>query len=389
LENQQNGMLPDVLPTGNFGSHGKERFEMLKNVVKDRPLMCMEFWVGWFDAWGREKHATSNLEENIKDFDEMLEIGNVNIYMFHGGTNFGFMNGSNYYDHLEPDVTSYDYDAVLTEDGQITPKYEAFQKIIAKYTQLPKVSFTTNIVRKAYGKLTCNDKVSLLANIDTLAEGIHSPYPLNMEALGQNYGYILYRSTIKKEKKECKIKLLGATDRALIFANGVLIATKYDKELNEEFLFPLETEETQIDILVENMGRVNFGPNIEKQKKGIREGVLVDGAFHSNWTHYCLPMEHTNAVPFGKQYEANTPAFYRFTFEADELGDTFVDLSSWGKGCVWVNNFLLGRFWKIGPQKRLYIPAPLLKKGTNEIVVFETEGDVKKSLSLFDQPDLG
>lgn len=117
--------------------------------------MCTEFWVGWFDHWGNGGHMRGDLEQSVKDLDKMLELGHVNIYMFEGGTNFGFMNGSNYYDELTPDVTSYDYDAVLTEDGQITEKYNRYKEVIQKYREIPDVHFSTKITRKAYGHITC------------------------------------------------------------------------------------------------------------------------------------------------------------------------------------------------------------------------------------------
>ena len=134
--------------------------------------MCTEFWVGWFDHWGNCGHMRGNLDESTKDLDKMLELGHVNIYMFEGGTNFGFMNGSNYYDELTPDVTSYDYDALLTEDGQITPKYKAFREVIRKYTEIPEVELSTEITRQSYGKLEVKRSTSLFANKDRLAKAV-------------------------------------------------------------------------------------------------------------------------------------------------------------------------------------------------------------------------
>ena len=163
------GRLPGVLPTGNFGSKTEERFEVLKKYTEGGPLMCTEFWVGWFDHWGNGGHMRGNLEESTKDLDKMLEMGHVNIYMFEGGTNFGFMNGSNYYDELTPDVTSYDYDAVLTEAGDFTVKYDKYREVIGKYTQLPQVTFSTDIKKKDYGALKVQEKVSLFRVLDDLS----------------------------------------------------------------------------------------------------------------------------------------------------------------------------------------------------------------------------
>ena len=384
------GKLEGVLPTGNFGSKMKEQFAVLKEHTNGGPLMCMEFWVGWFDHWGNGGHKTSNMEENCKDLDEALQYGNINIYMFIGGTNFGFMNGSNYYDELTPDVTSYDYDAVLTECGDITPKYEAFKEIIGKYAKLPEIEFTTKIEKKAYGKLSCKEKVGLFESLEDISAPVTDFYPKSMEKLGQSYGYTLYRSSLVKEKKLEKIRLYNANDRAKIYISQEPVATLYDRELLIEHDISYDFDKgSSIDILMENMGRVNFGPYLDKQRKGIDGSVVINGLQHMNWEHYTLPLDNLYKLDFTKGFKEQKPAFYRFEFLAEEKGDTFVDMEGWGKGCVFINGFNLGRFWEIGPQKRLYLPAPLLKDGINEIIVFETEGKASEELVLCDKPDLG
>lgn len=393
-ENMNGGKLPGVLPTGNFGSRTKERFELLKQYTDGGPLMCTEFWVGWFDHWGNGGHMKGNLEESTRDLDEMLAQGHANIYMFEGGTNFGFMNGSNYYEELTPDVTSYDYDAVLTEDGRITEKYGRYQEVIAKYREIPEVVFTTEIRQKAYGTLAVEDKVSLFATLEDISDPVTSPYPQSMERLGQYYGYILYRTSLDTEENLERIHLWEANDRANILVDQKPVLTLYDRELlTEHTLVEAVTWEKNaaatLDILVENMGRVNFGPRMEHQRKGIDQCVQINGHMHNNWQQYPLSLEQIEQVDFTKAYQENTPAFYRFHFEAQELADTFLDFEGWGKGCVFVNGFNIGRFWEIGPQKRLYIPAPLLRKGRNEIILFETEGKCRETITLEDEPDLG
>ncbi|MCR5753197.1 MAG: beta-galactosidase, partial [Acetatifactor sp.] len=272
------GTIEGVLPTGNFGSRTEERFQTLREYTKGGPLMCTEFWVGWFDHWGNGGHMKGNLEESVQDLDKMLELGHVNIYMFEGGTNFGFMNGSNYYDELTPDVTSYDYDAVLTEDGQITEKYLRYREVIAKYREIPKVAFTTDIRRKAYGSLKVKEKVSLSAVLEEISTPVESVTPISMERLGQNYGYILYRSTLDTEEKLEKIRLWKANDRAHIFVDSEPVATLYDRELLSEKELNVSIKKgALLDILVENMGRVNFGPLLENQRKGIDQCVQING----------------------------------------------------------------------------------------------------------------
>ena len=384
------GCMEGVLPTGNFGSHTKERFEILKKYTKGGPLMCTEFWVGWFDHWGNGGHMTGNLEQSVKDLDDMLKLGHVNIYMFEGGTNFGFMNGSNYYDELTPDVTSYDYDGVLTEDGQLTEKYQRYKEVISRYADIPEISFSTEIKRKAYGTLKVQDKVSLSETLNTLSRGVESVYPLSMEKLGQNYGYILYRSVLEREQSFEKIRLWRANDRANILVDETPVKVLYDRELLTEHEVKAElSEHSVLDILVENMGRVNFGPRMEEQRKGIDGCVQINGHIHHNWEIYPLPLNNIEKIDFSGGYREGVPSFYRFRFETEEPGDTFLDFAGWGKGCVFVNGMNIGRFWEIGPQRRLYIPAPVLKKGKNEIIIFETDGKANGEIVLHSEPDLG
>lgn len=408
------GCIDGIHPTGNFGSRTKERFAVLAPYAKGGPLMCAEFWVGWFDHWGNGGHMHGN-PESPQDLDDMLDMGHVNIYMFEGGTNFGFMNGSNYYDELTPDVTSYDYDALLTEAGDLTEKYHKFQKVISKYAPIPKVEFTTEIKKKAYGKLTAVSQTGLLQNLENLSEPIVDNFPVCMEKCGQSYGYILYHSTLKHEQNIERIRLWGANDRANIFVDGRRVVNLYDRELDGEYdvlagavkkaqdvnAAPADEEaktqnepvtfakDAPIDILMENMGRVNFGPLMERQRKGIAECVQINGHIHYNWTMYPLPLDNIDRLDFDRDCTEGLPAFYRFELEVDEACDTFLELDGWGKGCVFLNGFNLGRYWEIGPQKRLYIPAPLLKPGKNEIVVFETEGKSTGVIELKDEPDIG
>ena len=388
--NLKGGRLTGVLPTGNFGSKTEERFDELKKFTNGGPLMCTEFWVGWFDHWGNGGHMRGDLEQSVKDLDKMLELGHVNIYMFEGGTNFGFMNGSNYYDELTPDVTSYDYDAVLTEDGQITEKYNRYKEVIQKYREIPEVHFSTKITRKAYGTLHVQDKVSLFSVINDLSTPVSNSFPQSMEQLGQNYGYILYHSTLHTENRIDKIRLWEANDRANIFINKKPVKILYDRELLEEQDLNIAFEQnSDFDILVENMGRVNFGPRMEHQRKSIAQCVQLDGHMHNHWLQYTLPLDNIEKVDFTKEYEKGLPGFYRFTLTVNEPADTFLAFDGWGKGCIFVNGFHIGRFWEIGPQKRLYIPAPLLKNGQNEIIVFETDGKSCDTITLMDEPDVG
>lgn len=211
-----------------------------------------------------------------------------------------------------------------------------------------------------------------------------------MEKLDQSYGYILYRSALEREQNLEKIRLWGANDRANIFVDQKPLITLYDRELLKEAEVKADFESgALLDILVENMGRVNFGPLMESQRKGIAGCVQLNGHMHYNWEMYTLPLNNLEKLDFSKGYEEGTPGFYKFVFEVEEAGDTFLDFGGWGKGCAFLNGFNLGRFWEIGPQKRLYIPGPLLKEGRNEIILFETDGKTAPEISLKAEPDIG
>lgn len=390
LDMLDNGSVQDVaLPTINCGSDVKEHFVKLKQFHgEDRPLMVMEFWIGWFDAWGDKEHHTREAESAAAELDDILKEGSVNIYMFHGGTNFGFTSGANYYDKLSPDTTSYDYDALLTEWGDFTPKYEAFKQVIARYTEIPEVQFSTSISKKAYGEVAVKEKVSLFSIVDKLAKAVESPYPLTMESLDQSTGYVLYQTNLGKPRRIEDFRLIQCADRAQVFINDKLIFTKYDQHMEDKEIFELPDPQNELKILVENMGRINYSVKMNTQHKGIKGGVIVNGAFQSRWQHYALPLDNLELVDFSKDYVSGTPAFYRFELEVDEAGDTFLDFTGWGKGVAWINGFNLGRYWEIGPQQRLYIPGPLLTKGINEVILFETEGKAGDTIRFEDTPSL-
>jgi beta-galactosidase len=286
------GQLEGALPTGNFGSGCEKQFAVIKRQMpENKPLMNMEFWAGWFDAWGNKIKRRSILKINKTDYEYVVKNGhNINIYMFHGGTNFGFMNGSNYYGKLSPDTTSYDYDAPLSEDGQITKKYNAFREIVKKYKDVPDIEFSTNIERKAFGRIAWTEQADLLENLDVFGRGQKTVSPLSMEEAGQATGYILYRTELKPDEKADEIIFKKCADRVQVFADSKKRITAYDKEISSEGhgIWPFnykegkiwkpETEKgARLDFLVENLGRVNFGHKLEEQKKGLSDDVLVNG----------------------------------------------------------------------------------------------------------------
>ena len=384
------GRTEGVFQTGNFGSQTKERFAVM-TAHGIKPLMCMEFWCGWFDHWGCGGHSTTDAAVCAKDFADLLALGHVNIYMFHGGTSFGLMNGSNDYDRLTPDTTSYDYDAPLSEDGRETEKYRRFKAAIEAHqgAPVPPVEIA-EIPRAAYGEAKHLAAAPLLP-LAAARPAHHHVTPQSMERLGQDVGYTLYRTTLVNERELRSLQLVGANDRAQVFLDGQPIVTLYDRELLKAHVFetPVPVRPGAVlDILVENLGRVNYSYKIEQQRKGIDGAVVLNN--HQRYGWYMFVLDEAAMLAMRPQGEsgAQGPAVHLLTFEVNQCADTFLDLSAWGKGTVFLNGFTLGRFWEIGPQKRLYIPAPLLREGENELLIVETEGRFGKA-TLESEPALG
>lgn len=385
------GTLPNVWKTINFGSRTEESFKMLENYQTNMPKMVMEFWIGWFDHWEHE-HITRKADDIREELIYMLENDiSVNFYMFHGGTNFGFMNGANYHDEQRCTVTSYDYDALLTEAGDLTEKYHLVKDILKKYEHKIKKHknhkyFSLKESKKMnYGDVEFTEYGTFKENLDLISKHYTSPYPLTMEELDQDYGFILYKTTIKGKLEALKLNLQEVRDRALVYLNGEYQGV-IDRNNKQEILLSADGPESTLEILVENMARINYGPLL-KDPKGITEGVRIGNQFLFNWDIYTIPLKDIENIKYGNGNKEEYPTFYRGSFEVKEVGDTYLDFEGWEKGVVFINGFNLGRYWKAGPQKRLYLPAPLLKEGTNEIVVFELHKDNKK-MSLKEEAKL-
>lgn len=385
------GTLPNVWKTINFGSRTEESFKMLENYQTNMPKMVMEFWIGWFDHWEHE-HITRKADDIREELIYMLENDiSVNFYMFHGGTNFGFMNGANYHDEQRCTVTSYDYDALLTEAGDLTEKYHLVKDILKKYEHKIKKHknhkyFSVKESKKMnYGDVEFTEYGTFKENLDLISKHYTSPYPLTMEEIDQDYGFILYKTTIKGKLEALKLNLQEVRDRALVYLNGEYQGV-IDRNNKQEILLSADGPESTLEILVENMARINYGPLL-KDPKGITEGVRIGNQFLFNWDIYTIPLKDIENIKYGNGNKEEYPTFYRGSFEVKEVGDTYLDFEGWEKGVVFINGFNLGRYWKAGPQKRLYLPAPLLKEGTNEIVVFELHKDNKK-MSLKEEAKL-
>ena len=381
------GTIEGCLPTLNFGSRVEENFKAHDELFPDTPKMCMEMWNGWFDAWGDDKHHTTSAQDYAKVVDDMLTRGSLNMYMFIGGTNFGFTSGANHYERFAPDVTSYDYDAMLTECGDITPKYMAVREVIKKHIGEDLPEIPANREKKAYGKFKLTESEGFFSALSELATPVHADVPRCMEKYGNGYGFIAYRTVLNRDYEDVVLSFERIGDRAQIYINDNLVDILY---INDRLETKISAKAGDVlTVLCENMGRTNFGPKM-MFKKGIAGRCLLDKRIHFNWDVYTLPMNNLDKLSFdGKAFNEKS-AFYRGYFNIENPKDTFLKLPNFTKGFVVINGFNLGRYWEIGPQQTLYVPASVLKDGKNEIIVFESDGlKGDAEIEFVDTPILG
>jgi len=367
------GHLPGLLPAIN----GVDNPTKIRNIINKNhdgkgPYYVAEWYPAWFDWWGTQHH-TVKADHFVGRLDTVLAAGiSINMYMFHGGTTRGFMNGANYNDSspYEPQVSSYDYDAPLDEAGNATDKFMKFRAVIEKHLPagqvLPPVPAAKPAITIPGIRLT--ESMPVLKNLPAYTSNVT---PLTFEDLNQAYGYVLYRTHITGGQT-AELKLDELRDYAVIMVNGKTVGT-LDRRLNKNSLpVTLPKGPVTLDILVENLGRINFGKYLLQNKKGITKNVLFNGDVIKHWEMFKLPMSHVGDINFVNAPVAKaTPAFKKGTFNLKQVGDTYLDMSKWGKGVVWVNGHNLGRYWSVGPQQSLYLPAEWLKKGSNSIMVFE------------------
>ncbi|MGA8340488.1 MAG: beta-galactosidase [Candidatus Sulfotelmatobacter sp.] len=373
------GTLPDIHAVVNFGpGEAKTEFAKLQKFRRGHPLMSGEYWDGWFDHWGEHHHVT-NASQQAQELDWILSRGySINLYMFHGGTSFGFMNGANFGKAYEPDVTSYDYDSPVSESGALTKKYFAFRDVIAKHrpgVKIPDPPAPLSVIELPEFELKAS--APLWSN---LPNPVAVDTPRSMETFGQSYGYILYRTKIK-ERIAGQLQIREMRSYARVYVNGKPAGT-LDRRLKQDRL-PIEAgAESTLDILVEGTGRINFTTELRSERQGINGPVTLAGKELSGWQVFPLRMDDLLKLQFSKMnaHAPSGPAFYRGQFDLHDTGDTFLDTRGWGKGAVWINGHALGRFWNLGPQQTLYVPAPWLRKGINEVTIFAQ--DQPKSLRI-------
>ncbi|MGL3806842.1 glycoside hydrolase family 35 protein [Paeniglutamicibacter sp. R2-26] len=398
------GMIPGVPATANFGSGTAKAFAGFRRHRSDDPLFCMEFWNGWFDHWGEEHHARDP-QEAAQTLDEMLSAGwSVNFYMAHGGTNFGTGAGANFdpphsvtTGRYQPTVTSYDYDAPLDERGAPTPKFHAYREVIAKYREVPELEEFTEPLLPVTQLVGASAPVPLRGYLDaSVANGgaIHeSGHPLAFEELGIAHGVVRYTSTIPGPRQPYPLTIDGLNDRAHLVIGGKAVHV-FERTDQQPYDVQVPPEGLEIELLVESMGRVNYG-RLVGERKGILGAVLHERQELHGWQMTALELPQAPSADLlllaGSERSGEDPgaAFHSLEFTAEFTADGYIDLSGWGKGYVWVNGFCLGRFWDRGPQLSLYIPAPIVQPGKNRVVILELDGTRGNTPRILPVPNLG
>ena len=409
------GTVEGVLATVNFGSRTLQVLEMAEHELPGQPQMCMEFWNGWFDHWGEEHHTRTG-ETVAAELADMLDNGmSVNFYMAHGGTNFGMSAGANHHGTYGPTTTSYDYDAPIAENGRLTEKFRAFREAIAQHRQLPaleehlaQLDLDAEPAALPAGKVTIDRTVALRGTERFTRSAEVYPKPPSFEDLGLERGLLRLSRDIEITRNDgedgpsiAPLHLYDLHDRAWVYVDGIyagaagadaVLGTEADKQFPAtvelahlaERLLPEGGHRTvRVEILVENLGRINFGPSLG-ERKGILGGVWQIIRFLNHWEADPWPLEDmaeelaalasgAAAVEPGAEDDVTLPVLVQASFEAREQKDAFLDVSDAGHGVAYVNGFCVGRYWNVGPQQSLYVPAPVIREGRNEVLLLDLE----------------
>lgn len=385
------GTMEGALPAAN----GEDNVENLKKAVDAfhgglGPYMVAEFYPGWLDHWN-EPFEKVSVEKVVNQTRKYLSSGvSFNYYMIHGGTNFGFTSGANYSNsrNIQPDLTSYDYDAPISEAGWATAKYTALRGLLQEYSRSRLQEVPPRLPVIGIPRILLDRTVDVLGLLPGM-KPVESDTPLTFEDLDQGYGYVVYQCRFTQPISGM-LKVPGIADYGIVYVNGEKRG-ELNRMTGKDSLSVDIPFNGVLDILVENMGRINYGARISDNRKGITQPVTIAGnEITGDWSMYRLPMDREpdlSSTP--ESYRAGLPVLYGGTFHLDQTGDTFLDMSHWGKGIVFVNGINLGRYWSVGPQQTLYLPGCYLRKGENRIVIFEQENDAKKQeLSGLTQPVL-
>jgi beta-galactosidase len=382
----RNGMLTNLFQAANFGSDVKRNFAKLRELQPQGPLICSEFYPGWFDTWGATHHY-GDTQKYLNNLKLMLDAGaSFSIYMAHGGTTFGLWSGCDR--PFKPDTSSYDYDAPISEAGWATPKFFQTRELFSKYLlpgeKLPEPPAPNPVI--AFAPVELKEVAPLFEN---LPAAVKNETPRNMEAYDQGYGCILYRTKIPAGAA-ATLEAAAIHDFGFVFLDGKRVGVLDRRSGSAKILLPERASAAQLDILVEPMGRINFGPEMA-DRKGLIAPVKLGGETLKGWEIFNLPLDDKMLAGLkftGEKPGSNSPAFWRGAFNLEKAGDTFLDLSGWGKGDLWVNGRCLGRYWNIGPSQTAYAPGCWLRAGENEIVILDYTGPANPVVAGLEKPVL-
>jgi beta-galactosidase len=375
------GSLPELPEAIDVGPGSVQSgFRQLRKFRPHARLMYIaEYYPGWFDSWGKPHHTGAPIAKQLKDLTWVLSHGySVSLYMFHGGTDWGFLNGANANGkQYSPQTTSYDYSAPLNEAGDPTPDYYAFRRLFRQYAPahtLPPVPAQVPLIKVAPFHLP------LAASLWSSLPAPHrSQSPLNFAHFNLQTGYMLYRTQLQ-DPIHGTLDIGGARDYDIVYINGHRVGTLNRMHNQHQLTISVPGPTAQLDILDEDTGRINYGPQFPTDRKGLIFPVLLNGKPLHNWLNYPMPLKQAPS-PHWSQAQVPGPAFHRGTFTLNSVGDTFLDVSQLGKGLLWVNGHAIGRIWHIGPQQSDYVPACWLHKGTNTVTVLDLETESNPTLS--------
>ncbi len=391
------GTLPGVLATVNFGSDPEGAFAALRRFRPDEPLFCMEFWCGWFDHWGDE-HVTRDPADAADVLRRIVQAGaSVNVYMAHGGSNWGGWAGANRADGhlgaLQPDVTSYDYDAPIDERGAPTEKFWLMRDVLTAHTGVEPPPVPPAAPLLPAGQVALTESLRLFGVLDVLSPApVRAAMPPSFEELGLVHGLTLYRAELPGPRQAYPLTVDGLADRAHLFVDGALAAVLTETGDAAEVAVP-GTRAT-VDLLVESMGRTNYGPLVG-ERKGITGAVRHAQQFVHGFTAYPMDLMEPPPLPWGAAPTGDAtlpsggPTFHRGWLDVTAPADTYLSVPGGTKGYLWINGHLLGRYWSAGPQRTLHVPWPLLRAGRNEVLVLELDGTAPSTVDLHMAPDLG
>lgn len=386
LDMQQNGGIDGVMHSMTFGSRPGACFEGLKRYGENQPLFCVEYWDGWFNTYGSDA-ALCEVEKIRAETAEFLSLGaSFNYYMFCGGTNYGMINGANYYDDYAFQTTSYDYCAPINESGDLTEKYYAIKSEIEKHSGKRIEISVKNSEKKAYPSPEIRGFLPIEEVLKKIKKQV-SPYPLSFEKLGVDFGYVYYKTKFDVWV-DGKLTLFGLRDRATVILNGEIRGVIGQDSDCREICITVEKDggRAELGLLVENRGRCNYGPHL-KDGKGLI-GALFRDKYLLNYENYPLTAGLPDDAEYRLTEEFGGAGFYKFGLKINEEPcDTFLYPSGFRNGCVYINGVNIGRFCNTQPpQRTLYVSADLLKKGENEIIVFDTDGTENPAAEFFDKP---